>query len=251
MVTTAQLRAVGWDGSLVAKRVRQGRLHPVFAEVYSLGGPPQTDKELWTAATLTFGPGAQLAANAAVGLYGWLRFPLGGLFVLTPTPRKPREGIVPLHRERPGRSRFIDRIPVTGPEQTVLDCAATVRSDKAYRRIVRQAQVDDVTSHAKLLVFAARSKGRRGVQRMRKELAAGPSPTRSGFEDDVLEVFRTGGEPIANHVIGGDELDLFFPRLNVGIEVQGPSHDNPTARADDEAKRRRLGARGVRVLWLS
>jgi hypothetical protein len=35
------------------------------------------------------------------------------------------------------------------------------------------------------------------------------------------------------------------------MEVQGPPHLNPTARADDIAKEQRLAARGVRVLWVS
>lgn len=80
---------------------------------------------------------------------------------------------------------------MTTPEQTILDCATTVRNDKAYRRIVRQAQVDGLVSHARLVAFAALNRGRRGVVRMSGELAAGPSPTRSVDEDEVLEIFRT------------------------------------------------------------
>ena len=198
------------------------------------------------AATLTFGPGAQLAASAAVDLYEWLRYPLGDLFVLTPTPRKPREGIVPIHHRRPGPSKYIDLIPVTGPEQTVLDCATTVRGDRAYRRIVRAAQVDD-TSHARLLAFAALHAGARGVRRMRKELADGPSPTRSANEDEVLEIFRSGETPIPNHRFAPDlEGDLYFPALGVVIEVDSPLHDSPTARADDDAKDERYRALGLR-----
>ena len=223
----------------------------MFAEVYSLGGPPQNQRELWMAATLTFGEGAKLSHSPAAELYGWVRFPLKEIHVVTTTERKPRDGIVPHHRGDGVAWRFVDNIPVTGPEQTILDCATTIANDKLYRRIVRQAQVDEATSHAKLVAFAAMNRGRRGIVRMKRELATGPSPTRSGFEDEVLELFRTGGEPLVNHVIAGDELDLYFPRLNVAIEVQGQPHDNPTAQADDEAKRQRLARRGVKVLFLS
>ena len=250
-VTAAQLRAIGWDGSLVNKRRRQGRLHPVFAEVYSLGGPPQTDQELWMASVLTYGRGTALGATAAAELYELLRYPLKELHVVTLRPRRARDGIVTHCRSGGYAWRFSDGIPVTGPEQTILDCATTVRNDRAYRRIVRKAQADGLTTHTKLLVFAARCQGQRGVTRLKKELAAGPSPTRSALEDDVLEIFRTGGEPIPNHVIEGDEIDLFFPALQIGIEVDGPSHDNPTAQADDTAKTERLRARGVRLLRVS
>jgi hypothetical protein len=54
------------------------------------------------------------------------------------------------HRANGVAWRIIDSIPVTSPEQTILDCASTINNDKAYRRIVRQAQVDDLTSHARV-----------------------------------------------------------------------------------------------------
>ena len=54
-----------------------------------------------------------------------------------------------------------------------------------------------------------------------------------------------------NNPLCGDEVDLFFPRLNVAVEVQSALHDNPTAEADDLAKKARLERRGVRVLWIS
>ena len=86
---------------------------------------------------------------------------------------------------------------------------------------------------------------------MKQELAAGPSRIRSGLEDDVLEIFRRGGGPLVNHVIEGDETDLYFPGLGVVVEVDGPPHHNPTIAADDAAKQARLQRRGLRVLRLS
>jgi hypothetical protein len=251
MVTTAQLRAVDWSASVVSKRVDQGRLHPVFAEVFSLGGPPQRDREFWMAAVLTFGPGTRLSHSPGAELYELLRYPLGELHVTTVVKREPRDGIVPHHRSSPVPWRYVDDIPVTSPEQTVLDCATTVINPKAYRRIIRQAQVDKLTTHARLLAFAARNGGQRGVRRMRRELRDGPSPTRSGFEDEVLEVLRSGEVPLPNEKVFGEEVDLFFPRHGVVIEVDGGVHDNPTSRADDEAKQARLEARGLKVLRLS
>ena len=251
LVTTTQLRAAGLDGSLVTKWVAQSRLHFVVAEVYSLAGPAQTRHEWWMASTLTFGEGTRLACSAAAELYGWLRYPLDELHVVTPTKRAPRDGIVPHHRSKGVQWRVVDGIPVTSPEQTILDCATVIRNDKAYRRIVRQAQVDELTSHARLLAFAAQNRGVRGVRRLKRELADGPSPTRSRFEDDVLDVFRKGGEPLPNHEFGDDEVDLYFPKLNLVIEVDGGVHDNPTAKADDAVKQARLEALGLTVLRLS
>jgi hypothetical protein len=250
-VTTTQIHEAGWSARVISARVNQGRLHPTFSEVFSLGGPARTDREFWMAATLTFGPHTKLAATSAAELYGWLRFPTKQLHVITTTERRPREGITPHHRTKSVAWRHIDHIPVTGPEQTILDCATTIPSDKAYRRIVRQAQVDELTSHAHLLAFAALNHGARGVARLKRELADGPSPTRSAFEDDVLDLFRHGGQPIPNYKLGHDEFDLAWPALRKLLEVQGSPHDNPTAHADDIAKEARAAARGFEVYWLS
>ena len=246
-VTTAQLHAVGLESDDIVYRVRTGRLHPVFAEVYSLGGPPRTDRERWMAAVLTFGAGTRLSDASAAELHGWLRYPVGELHVTTTTERDPRDGIVPHHRTRSVHWRYIDHIPVTGPEQTILDCAATLKSDRALRRVIRQAQVDKHTTHARLAAFALLHRGARGVARMKRQLADGPSPTRSANEDDVLELLRHAGRILPNHVIDGDEVDLYLPDHNTAIEVDSPLHDNPTARADDAAKQARLQARGIRV----
>ena len=250
-MTTAQLQAAGWGSSVIGDRIRQGRLHPVFRGVYSLGGPPQTRKERWMAAVLTYGPGTRLSDSAAAELHGWLRFPLDELHVTTTTARRPRGGIKPHHR--PGSTSWgrIDHIPVTGPEQTILDCASTIRSDKLFRRIVRLAQAEKATTHAKLLTFSARSAGVRGVARLRAELAHGPSPTRSANEDDALEILRNPGRILVNHDLDGDEVDLYLPELGVAIEVDSPLHDSPAARAHDAAKMERLERRrGLRVYRL-
>lgn len=250
-VTTAQLRAVGWDDDAVSYRVRCGRLHRVFAEVYSLGGPPRTDREWFMASVLTFGPGTRLSDSAAVELYGWLRYPLGDLHVTTTTKHRPRDGITPHHRTRSTNWWRVEDIPVTSPEQTILDCAHTLKSDRLFRRVLRQAQAEKATSHARLLVLSAQSAGVRGVARLRAELEDGPSPTRSATEDRVLDLLRHTSVVLPNHVIDGDEVDLYLPEHNVAIEVDSEIHANPAARAHDAAKQARIEAKGVRVYRIS
>lgn len=250
-VTTAQLRAVGWESDDVVYRVRRGQLHPVFAEVYSLGGPPRTDRERWMAATLTFGPVTRLSDSAAAELHGWVRYPLGEIHVTTPTEHRPRQGLLPHCRTRSTQWRYIDHIPVTSPEQTILDCAGTMRNDKLLCRVIRQAQAERATTHARLLLLAARSAGVRGVARLRRELDFGPAPTRSANEDAVLDLLRDPGRILTNHLIDGDEVDVYLPDRRAVVEVQSDLHDNPAARAHDEAKRARLEAKGLRVRWMS
>ncbi len=47
-VTRDQLRAAGLSDDAIKYRIGLRRLHPVFAEVFSLGGPPQTPREVTT-----------------------------------------------------------------------------------------------------------------------------------------------------------------------------------------------------------
>lgn len=251
LVTTEQLRLAGFDRDDVHYRVRRGQLHAVFTGVFSLGGPPRTEREWWMASVLTFGRGTRLSDSSAAELYGWLRFPLRELHVTTTTERAPRDGIVPHHRTRSTRWRFVDDIPVTSPEQTILDCAATLRSDKLFRRIIRQAQAERTTTHARLVLFIARSAGTRGVARVRAELAEGPSPTRSAKEDEVLDLLRSSPRILPNHEIDGDEVDLYLPEHGVVIEIDGPLHENPAARRHDAAKQARLEAKRLRVFRMT
>jgi hypothetical protein len=203
------------------------------------------------ASVLSFGPGTRLSDVAAAELCGWLRYPRNELHVTTTTERAPRDGITPHHRTRSKDWRRIDNIPVTSPEQTILDCAATLRSDKLFQRIVRQSQAEKATTHARLLVFNAQSAGIRGTARLRAELAEGPSPTRSGNEDDVLKLLRSSGTILPNHDIDGDEVDLYFPEHRAVIEVDSELHDNPAAKKHDAAKQARLEAKGLKVFRIA
>ncbi len=238
---------MGWESDDVAYRVKAGQLYPVFAEVYSLGGPPQTQKEWWMASVLTFGPGTRVSDSAAAELYGWIRYPLNELHVTTLTDHRPRQNLIPHCRSSSSEWRTVDHIPVTSPEQTILDCAATMKNDTLFRRIIRLAQAERATSHARLLLISARSAGVRGVSRLRTELAEGPSPTRSAGEDRVLDLLRHGGPILTNHVIDGDEVDVYIPERRAVIEVDSELHDNPAARKHDATKQRRLERKGLTV----
>lgn len=250
-MTTDQLHQVGWSDRVISARVVAGRLHPVFAEVFSLGGPPRDRREWWMASVLSFGAGTRVSDLAGAELHGWVRYPVGELHVTTTTERRSRDGIRAHHRTGSTGSDHIDHIPVTGPEQTILDCAGTVRNDRLFRRIVRLAQAEEATTHARLLLLSAQSVGVRGVARLKRELADGPSPTRSANEDRVLELLRHGNPILTNHRIDGDEVDIFIPSHQAVIEVQSVLHDNPAARKHDAAKRARLEARGLRVYYMS
>ena len=203
------------------------------------------------ASVLTFGPGTRLSDAPAAELHGWLRYPLRELHVTTTTERDKRDGITPHHRTKSTKWQHIDHIPVTSPEQTILDCAATITNDKLFRRIVRIAQAEKDTTHARLLVLTSQSAGVRGVARLRAELELGPSPTRSANEDEALALLRNPGTILPNHDIDGDEVDLYLVDHHAVIEVQSSLHENPAAEKHDAAKKARLESKGLRVFLMT
>ena len=64
VLTTRQLRDLGFTEAAVRHRVRAGR-HPVFRGVYAVGRPTLSRLGRWKAATLSVGPGAALSHLSA------------------------------------------------------------------------------------------------------------------------------------------------------------------------------------------
>jgi hypothetical protein len=70
-------------------------------------------------------------------------------------------------------------------------------------------------------------------------------PTRSELEEATVAFLNAHGFPPfeTNHRIERDEVDVAWPAQRLVIEADGGAfHDNPIARADDEAKQARLEA---------
>jgi very-short-patch-repair endonuclease len=101
----------------------------------------------------------------------------------------------------------------------------------------------------------ARTPGR-AATRLERLIAHGPTPTRSGDEDEIVELLRRHSLPrhVTNTRIPGlpswIEVDIHFPDHNLVIEVDSPCHDTPIRQEDDAHKEAILNAHGLRVLRL-
>src|SRR5205807_9547930 len=128
-------------------------------------------------------------------------------------------------------------------------------SQRAYRRLVHEAEAQEKTNPDALMAEIERNPGHPGVLRLQAEIADGPKPTRSGTEDDVVSILRRHDFPHFEtnvHVPGTPdwvEVDIFFREHNLAIEVDGtPWHATKFRRKLDAHKQALVEAAGVRVM---
>jgi hypothetical protein len=140
-ITRRQLFDCGLGSTAVRYRVRNGRLHPVFAGVYAVGHRPPSPLARAAAAVLACGDGAVLSHGSAATLWGisprWSQ-PLE----VTARSNHQRRGMV-VHRSRTLAEQDVTHhfgIAVTTPARTVLDMAPR-QTDTVLARAVSSARL--------------------------------------------------------------------------------------------------------------
>lgn len=240
--------------------MRVGRLHVVHRGVYAVGHGALAEHGRLLAAVLALGDGAVLSHISAAMLWGfWQPDQDDGVDVTVARRLRQRPGIR-VHAVRaldPGDITRRARISVTVPARTLLDLADVVRSDRALRRSVHEAEVQRRVSHRQLQEQLDRAAGRRGASRLSKLIAVGPAPTRSELEDRTLELMRRHGFPRPETNVrlatmaGPVEVDFHFPDCGLVVETDGDAyHGTRLAREADARKQALLEAAGYRVIRL-
>jgi hypothetical protein len=249
LVTNRQLQEIGISTSAISRWVSRGRLRRVHHGVYLYGGGELSADGVFEAAAMAIGDDAVVGYFAAAALQEFWKGPTTPVDIIVPRRICSRDGIrVHAGCELPMSATTLVRgIRVTTPEHTVLDLATAARDDRVFRRLVHEAQVQKRTSVQRLRAEIARFPDHRGVPRLGAELAYGPTPTRSGGEDDLVQLLRGGDVPPFEtnaHPDGapaGVEVDVLFRQQKVVVEYDGgPWHKT--------AQRRRLDAEKTEML---
>jgi very-short-patch-repair endonuclease len=213
---------------------------------------------VFLAAVLALGSDAVLSHFAAAALWECWTGRTTPIDVTVPRKKRPRRGIR-VHRvpALPTIATTIHRgIPITTPAQTILDLSGAMYSDRAFRRVVHEAQARKLVSVSTLQAAIDRARPRRpGIARLRTEIADGAKPTRSGLEDDMVEILRRNGVPSFEtnvHVPGTPawvEVDVLFRAQRLVIEVDGTRwHSTPFRRELDAYKQTLVEAAGHHVI---
>jgi hypothetical protein len=260
VIEHAQLAAAGLSDGTIGRWVARGRLRRRYHGVYVYGSGPLTRDGEFLAAVLAIGDGAVLSHLSAAALLGFWKGRIDRIDVTVARRARSRKGIrVHTVKELPTRATTRHHgIPVTTAARAVLDCAATMRSDRAFRRLVHEAEVQEKTNADRLNAELDLSKGRPGAPRLRSELADGDKPTRSDLEDYVVELLRRHDFPPFEtnaHPPGTPdwvEVDVRFVNQRVVIEADGGRfHDTKFRRKFDARKQAIVEAAGYRMIRLT
>jgi hypothetical protein len=257
VVSRAQLCRAGVPAATADYWVRAGRLRVLYRGVYAVGGAVLRVEGHRLAAVLAFGPGAVLSHRSAAAHWGLLPTAQERIDVTAPATRHGVPG-TRLHRTRSLDAQDTtshEGIPITTVHRTLLDLAATARSDQLENALAQamhlqlydQRAIDDVI---------ARSNGHRGTNVLKEATKQEPQITKSMWEIRMLRLVRSAGlpEPICNKALhapdhGECHPDFYWPAYGLIVETDGwEAHRTLAAFRNDRAKDAALTAAGYKVL---
>ena len=257
-VARAQLRACGLSEAAISRQIAAGRLHAKWQGVFAVGHPTLTREGWWWAAALAAGPGSVLAGRTASAAWQLLP-PLSVVDVIVPGDRGRALRAMRAHQVRLDASEATEYLglPVTTIARTALDVAAWDRPERVDE-LLDKAILEGWYDHDEMLALVARRKGQRGMGVLRDRLAHLTDDVprfRSRAERRARDRIRDAGllvplvnawfPTIAGH---GYELDLWWPELQLNVEIDGPHHAMPFQRAKDRRRDADLSARGINVV---
>jgi very-short-patch-repair endonuclease len=237
VVTTSQLAAAGIGERAVAHRVACGWLTRLHRGVYRVG-PIDAPYGREMAAVLA--TGGALSHHSAAAVWGF-RPPYEGDVHVTATTRT-RSGIR-VHRSASVTAAVHCGLALTTPTRTLHDLAPLLPQHE-LDRAVEEAVIRGLAKPSELGTRPA----------LRRATIAEPRLTRSEAERRLLELIAAARleRPVTNVRVNGWEVDAFWPRHRLIVEVDGYAyHGNRAAFERDRRKDAALTAAGYRVVRIT
>jgi Protein of unknown function (DUF559)/Transcriptional regulator, AbiEi antitoxin len=254
VIAYQQLRACGLSASGVHRRMRTGRLHPLFRGVYAVGHRVVGVVGRRWAAVLACGDGAVVSHRAAGSAWDIVRSASPVIDVTVGRGGRARRAGLRIHTTtglRADEVTTVDGLPITTPARTLLDLAASrVRNlDTILDRAEQQRLIDFADLHA----LVERNPRRPGTRSLKAQLARyrGPIDVRSELERLVYELCDAHGLPLphVNCVVEGRIRDFYWPRRRLVVEADSFAwHRSPAALNADRERDVELTLAGYRVL---
>lgn len=257
VVSTRQLRALGYSEGAISRASAAGRLHRVHRGIYAVGHAALTRHGSCMAAVGACGPGALLSHSSAAWVWGLLpTLPLP-IEVSVSARGHSRRGIR-LHHARSLTVDDRDReegIRLTSIPRTFLDLAATGpkrRLSSAVDRAERLGRLDLIEIDALL----QRRRGEAGTRRLREalEIYRDPVFSRSRAELLFLDLVKKAGlpRPALNFFVAGHEIDAYWEAERFAVEVDGwGTHRTRAAFESDPVRQEDLKLAGIDSIRLT
>jgi very-short-patch-repair endonuclease len=225
--------------------------------VYAVGHTRLTAKGRWMAAVLACGSGAVLSHHQAAALWDLRPMPSGKIHVTALGKRKVEGVRCHVVRDLPAQDcTFIDAVPVTSLNRTLLDVAPEV-SDQRLRSYLEAAQRQGLLDVRALDALITRSPGRAGRSKLKAAAAALTDHApwiQSGGERKLLELLRAGGlpEPSCNVYVEGELVDLVWLPQRLVVEIDHYfTHGSKRSFEDDRRRDAKLQRAGFRILRIT
>jgi hypothetical protein len=238
-VTREQLLKLGLTKDAIYRRARDGQLIRVYEGVYAVGHARRDAIGRAMAAVLACGAGAVLSHHSAAALWGFRKWRSGPIEV-TALGKHSRRGIK-AHRcaiERRDITRHWG-IPVTKPARTLVDLRHSL-PEKQLKRAINDAAISNHLRDGDLVGTP--------LEGYVEELS------RSPLEDDWRPWRKRYNvpEPLYNVKIGSYEVDIYYPRERLIIELDGwPFHRTRKAFEDDRERDAYMLARRIATLRMT
>jgi very-short-patch-repair endonuclease len=229
VVTVAQLEIAGLGENAVRHRVKAGRLTRIFRGVYQVGPIPAPRGREMAAVLAT---GGVLSHDSAASVWGFRPPHAGDVHVTTTNSGRSRPGIR-IHRSASLQEAVRHGLPLTTAARTLRDLRPLLPTSE-YGRALEQAQVLGLVP---------------------KRPGDEPRFTRSEGERRLLALVRKARLPVplTNTKVAGWEVDAFWPRHKLIVEVDGFGyHGHRAAFERDRRKDASLTAAGysvIRITW--
>lgn len=258
LITTFQLRRLGFTATMVTRLVQKGHLIRVRQGLYSVGHLQNSREAHMMAAVLSCGDGALLTGTTALEHYGLLRYPSLHLHIVVPHNHRSIVGIR-IHRSRNlhDSEKAIQRlIPTATVARCLIDCASD-KTPSQIANILYESWHRSLFDEAAIKASISRNPHTKGISNLKLGLSmylAGSAGTKSTPEDKALAALCRGGleHPLVNSKLVLDsvtiEVDFLWPNERICVEIDGPGHQRPKARQSDRERDALLNAHGYRVL---
>jgi predicted transcriptional regulator of viral defense system len=256
VVSTRQLKALGYGRNSASKANRVGRLRRIHRGVYAVGDERLTWEARCMAAVLAARPA--VASHLSAGwLWGLLRYRPGTIHVTVPAPRRAKRSFVVHCADLSPRDRWtLEDIPATSLARTLLDLAAMlspVQLERALERAEELRRFDLVALEDVL----GRTGHHPGAVKLRQALAIyrenleDPAFERSKLERRFRRLVKKAGlpAPAMNRNVLGYELDAYWEPERFAVELDVyETHGSHAAFERDRLRPEDLKLKGVEMI---